>query len=103
MRSLVSASAHGWIGNSPGLKSTAMLTRYFALSVPQMPARSGLPSAFRDTGAVSGVPLPCTRGHCAAALEHRIRIKSASLDIRRLLDHRFRGKIALKPIEQMTQ
>src|SRR5580658_7353981 len=68
-----------------------------------MPVRSGLPSAFRDTGAVGGVPLAGLCGHCAVALEHTIRINSAGLDIRRLLDHKFRGKIALKPIEQMTQ
>src|SRR5271170_3600623 len=95
MRSLVSASAHGWMGNSPGLKSTAMLTRYFGLSVPQMPERSGLPSALRDTDAVRsglpslvrGVPLPGTCDHCTAAMEQRINISSAGLDIRRLLDH----------------
>src|SRR5579864_5368651 len=51
LRSLVSASAHGWIGNSPGLRSAARFTRYLVLGGFQIPERSGLPSGLRGAGA----------------------------------------------------
>src|SRR5215471_3281938 len=75
IRSLVSASAQGWMGSSPGLKSAARLLRYFVL-IPncQIPERSGLPSGFRGAGAVRsdlpslvrGIPLARTFSHWAA-------------------------------------
>src|SRR6266567_618577 len=79
IRSLVSASAQGWIGNSPGLKSVARPEPepYLLLcwSPCQIPEMSGLPSSFRGAGAersglpslVRGMPLVGTSSHCAAA------------------------------------
>src|SRR6266567_1645332 len=80
IRSLVRASAQGWIGNSPGLKSVARPEPpgpylLFCRSPCQIPARSGLPSGFRGAGAersglpslVRGMPLVGTFSHWAAA------------------------------------
>src|SRR5579863_4929890 len=104
MRSFVSASAQGCIGSSPGLKSAAMLTRYFALAVPQMPERSGLPSALRGAGAarfglpsrVRGVPLPGTCNHCAAMAEHRTKISSTGLSMQAITSQ---AGQAVSPVE----
>src|SRR5580658_9292105 len=56
-RSLYSAAAHGWKGTSSGLRSAAMLMRYFKPFASQMPVMSGLPSLVRGVGAdMSGLP-----------------------------------------------
>src|SRR6516165_7711189 len=79
IRSLVSASAQGWIGNSPGLKSVARPEPepylLFCESPCQIPERSGLPSGFRGVATersglpslVRGMPLVGTFSHCAPA------------------------------------
>lgn len=52
IRSLLSASAHGWIGNSPALKSAARSAYFLLTSSPnQIPDRSGFPSGLRGAGA----------------------------------------------------
>src|SRR5512135_3619258 len=89
LRSLVSASAHGWIGNSPGLKSAAMFTRYLVPRGVQIPDRSGLLSGLRGAGAdmltfpsaVRGMPSVGSFSHCAP----RGNAKSASRGSRVLI------------------
>src|ERR1700735_3621737 len=73
MRSLVSASAHGCIGTSPGFKSAARFCKYLGLGTIQIPDRSALPFALCGAGAVRsgwpsfvlGIPLSGTFSHCA--------------------------------------
>src|SRR2546422_3429804 len=49
-RCLYNASAHGWKGTSPGLRSFAMLPTYTD-ALCQRPERSGFPSAVLGAGA----------------------------------------------------
>src|SRR5579862_9006580 len=92
-RSLVSASAQGWIGSSPGLKSAAILIRYFAPAGCHTPDKSGLRSAFRGAGAVRsglpslviGTPSVGTFSHCVGAVEQIASKKRDAIGIRVLI------------------
>src|SRR5437899_2933057 len=73
-RCLYRASAQGWKGTSPGLRSLAMSPTYTPGPGIHNPVRSGLPSALFGAGAERsalplgrrGIPVMVCR-HCAAA------------------------------------